>query len=216
MTAEDATVVTADASQASSAMRTAAAADPHPAADLYSAADPHPAADTELGARRLLLIPAALLVVRAVEAVVAAATVGALTLLPLDEPAARIDIGRMGKVEAYPHTATTALVTVAIAAVLTVVLLRSRWLVAQFVSITAFALVAGMAIAGAFASGPVPVKVAVAAIGAFIVIVMWPQVRGVLPRALEKAGARHVDGRVADVLLIAKISLLVAVIVLIG
>lgn len=83
-------------------------------------------------ARRLLAVPVAMLVLHAVEALVAVATVGVLRLLPLDQAPARLGVTRLAKVETYPHTASTALVTITVAAVMTAILLRPRSVIATF------------------------------------------------------------------------------------
>ncbi|MGF7237416.1 MAG: histidine kinase [Frankia sp.] len=178
-----------------------------------------PAADSRrhaLAGRRLLLVAAAVLVLRGVEAAVAVATAGLLRLMPVDQAAAHLQVSRLAAIEAYPRTAATAVVTVAVSATLAAVLLRSRSTLAQFAAIKAFALVAATAITGAYAPGLPRVRIAVAVAGAGLVVLMWSQVRTAVPRVLEMINVRHVDGRAADILLVVKISVLVAVIVLLG
>ncbi len=166
--------------------------------------------------RRLLLVPAALLILRGTEAALAAATVGLLRLIPVNQAAAHLHVSRLAKVEAYPHTATTALVTLALSATLAAVLLRSRSIPVQFAAIKVFALVAVTAITGAYAPGPLRAQIAVAVAGAGAVVLMWSRMRVAVPRVLETVNIRHVDGRAADILLVAKISALVALIALLG
>ncbi len=169
-----------------------------------------------LAGRRLLLVPAAVLVLRGTEAAVAVATVGLLRLMPVHQEAAHLHLSRLAAIEAYPRTAATAVVTVAVSATLAVVLLRSRSTLAQFAAIKAFALVAATAITGACAPGLPRVQIAIAVAGAGLVVLMWAPVRTAVPRVLEMVNVRHVDGRAADILLVVKISVLVAVIVLLG
>ncbi len=166
--------------------------------------------------RRLLLVPAALLVLRGTEAALAAATVGLLRLIPVNQAAAHLHVSRLAKVEVYPHTAATALVTLVMSATLAAVLLRSRSTLAQFAAIKVFALVAATAITGTYAPGPLRAQIAVAGVGVGAVVLMWPQMRVAVPRVLETVNIRHVDGRAADMLLAVKISVLVAVIILLG
>jgi hypothetical protein len=166
--------------------------------------------------RRLLLVPAAVVILRGIEAAVATATVGLLRLMPVDQATAHLHISRLAAIEADPRTAATAVVTVAVSATLAVVLLRSRSTVAQFAAIKAFALVAATAITGAYAPGLPRVQIALAVAGAGLVVLMWARVRTAVPRVLEMVNIRHVDGRTADILLVAKVSVLVAVIVVLG
>ncbi|WP_261574630.1 histidine kinase [Frankia gtarii] len=166
--------------------------------------------------RRLLLVPAALLVLRGTEAALAVATVGLLRLIPVDQAAAHLHVSGLAKIEADPHTATTALVTLALSATLAAVLLRSRSTLAQFAAIKVFALVAATAITGVYAPGPLRVQIAVAVTGVGTVVLLWSRMRVAVPRVLETVNIRHVDGRAADILLAVKISALVAVIVLLG
>ncbi len=166
--------------------------------------------------RRLLLVPAALLVLRGSEAALAAATVGLLRLIPVNQAAARLHVSGLAKVEVYPHTAATALVTLALSAMLAAVLLRSRSTLAQFVAIKVFALVAATAITGVYAPGSLRAQIAVACVGAGAVVLMWSQMRVAVPRVLETVNIRHVDDRAVDMLLVVKISVLVALIVLLG
>ncbi|MCK9878385.1 histidine kinase [Frankia sp. AgPm24] len=166
--------------------------------------------------RRLLLVPAALLVLWGTEAVLAAVTVGLLWLIPVDQTVARLHVSGLARIEVDPHTAVTALVTLALSATLAAVLLRSRSTLAQFAAIKVFALVVATAITGAYAPGSLRVQIAVACVGAGAAVLMWPRMRVAVPRVLETINIRHVDGRAADMLLVLKISVLVGLIVLLG
>ncbi len=166
--------------------------------------------------RRLLLVAAALLVLRGTEAVLAAATVGLLRLIPVNQAVARLHVSGLAKIKVYPHTAATALVTLALSATLAAVLLRSRSTLAQFAAIKVFALVVATAITGAYAPGPPRTQIAVACVGAGAAVLMWPRMRRAVPRVLVAVNIRHVDGRAADMLLVLKIGVLIALIVLLG
>jgi len=74
------------------------------------------------------------------------------------------------------------------------------------------ALVAASALMGAWAPGPVDVRLAVAALGVGLVAVLWPLARRAATRVLAAAGVAHPSGRAGDLALVLKVALLVAVV----
>jgi hypothetical protein len=161
---------------------------------------------------RLLQVGAALLVLRAVQAVVAVAAVVLVRMFHLARPVPGLEVTGLAEVVPTPLTAGAALAMVAVAAVLALVLLPRRGAFAAFAGVKAFALVAASALMGAWAPGPVDVRLAVAALGVGLVAVLWPLARRAATRVLAAAGVAHPSGRAGDLALVLKVALLVAVV----
>ncbi len=165
---------------------------------------------------RLVVVAFALVVLRAVEAAVTLLTAALLPLVPLDQPDPHLDVTRLAKVQVHPDTATTALVMVAVASVVAVLLLRTRSAIGAFAGVKAVAVLAATAITGMFASGSTVARVTVTVCGACLVLVLWPSVRAAVPRVLNAAGVHRISGRTAEIAIMMKIILLVAIVVLLG
>ena len=159
-----------------------------------------------------LVVFAALLVLRAVQAVVAGLAVLAVAASGLDQPAPGLRMARLAELEPTRTTGLIALTMVLISAGLAAALLSRRHPIAAFAGVKAFALVAASAIAVMFASEPVGVRAAVAGCGAGIVLLLWPMAREAAIRVLAAIGMPHVQGRVGDLLLALKIALLVGLV----
>jgi len=165
-------------------------------------------------ALRLLVVGAALVVLRAVQAAVAALSVLAVTASGLEHPAPGLRMARLGELEPTHTTGLVALTMVLISTALAAVLLPRSRALAAFAGIKAFALIAAGAIAVLFTAEPTGVRIAVAGCGAGIVVLLWPTAREAAIRVLAAFGMPHVRGRVGDLLLALKIAVLVALVLI--
>jgi hypothetical protein len=180
-------------------------ASPAVAGRAASAAEPaHPRR------RRLLVVLVAVAVLRGLQAAVAAVTVLAVAALRLEQPLPHLHVARLTEVGPRPLTPLTALVMVAVSAAAAILLLSRRRTVAAFAGVKAFALVVASTIAGVVAAGPGDVRLAVAGFGAGLAVLLWPAVRRAAVTVLTAVGLPHPTGRLADIALAVKISLLVA------
>ncbi|WP_322748025.1 MULTISPECIES: histidine kinase [unclassified Frankia] len=166
--------------------------------------------------RRLVMLASALVVLRLVEAVVALLTAVSLWFARLDQAAPGVHMVRLAEVRVDPDTAATALVSIVVAGVVAVVLLRIGTVITGFAGIKAVAVVAATAITGVLAPGSATARTLVAAAGTGIVLTLWPRVRMAVPHLLDAAGIHQVSDRAAEIAIIAKMVLLVGVVVLLG
>lgn len=164
--------------------------------------------------QRLLMVAAAVVVLRGTQAVVAVVTVVVIATAHLRQPMPQLHVVRLTEVELRPLTPLTALVMVAVSATVTIVLLRCRRTLTAFAAVKAFALLVAAVITGALAAGPGAVRLAVAGCGVSLAVLMWPAVRRAAVAVLTAVGLPHPAGRLADLALAAKIGLLVALVVL--
>ena len=162
--------------------------------------------------RRLLLVVAAVAVLRGVQAGVAALPVLTAAALRLEQQLPHLHVTRLAETGPEPLTPLTALVMVAVSAAVSALLLRARRTVTAFAAVKAFALIAASTIAGVVAAGPVGLRLAVAGCGASLAVLLWPAVRRAAVTLLTAVGLPHATGRTADVALAVKIGLLVAVV----
>jgi hypothetical protein len=180
--------------------------------------DTDTAARTDLARRtggrgtRLLQVGAALVVLRAVQAVVAVLAVAVVWASRLVRPAPGLHVSGLAEVVPASLTAGTALAMVAVATVLAVALLPRHQVFAAFAGVKALALVAASALTGVFAPGSPALRVAVAALGVGVVVGLWPLARQAALRVLAAAGVAHPPGRAGDLALALKIALLVALV----
>jgi hypothetical protein len=165
--------------------------------------------------RRLLLLAAAVIVLRGTQAAVAVITVLTVGLLHLEHPVPHLHVTGLAELRTEPLTPLTALVMVVLSAALAGLLLRVRRTATAFAGIKAFALVASSAISGVLAAGPVGLRLAAAGCGAALAVVLWRPVRRAAATLLARAGLPHATGRTADLALALKIVLLVAFVVVV-
>ncbi|MCK9894151.1 histidine kinase [Frankia sp. AgB32] len=163
--------------------------------------------------RRWLVVVAAAAILRGAQAAVAVVTVLLAAVLRPDQPLPHLRVARLAEVGLAPLTPLTALLMVAVCGVGAAVLLRRRQVVLAFAGVKVFALLVASTIGGVVAAGSGGLRLLVAGCGAGLAVLLWPALRRAAVFVLVTVGLPHPTGRLADVILTAKISLLVALVV---